>query len=163
MPILIADPQIVELTGADAIAFAQAQFSSDLATLGNGQWQWSAWLSAQGRVRAFFHLLRLRDDRLLLWLRGGSAQALRDLLARFVFRAKLRITVLEGVHAVAGPAAAADELASSVTEIGLRTAPMTTSRTRRRRADFCVAPRPKSCARPTASFASCCRTLRCGY
>ena len=91
MPILLADPQIVELAGADAIAFAQAQFSSDLATLGNGQWQWSAWLSAQGRVRAFFHLLRLSDDRLLLWLRGGSALALRDALARFVFRAKVQI------------------------------------------------------------------------
>ena len=78
----LPDPQIIELAGNDALAFAQAQFSSDATALADGTWQWSAWLSAQGRVRAFFALLRIADDRLLLILRGGSASRLRDALAR---------------------------------------------------------------------------------
>jgi folate-binding protein YgfZ len=87
--------QLLELSGPDCIAFAQAQFSSDLRTLHTGSWQWSAWLSAQGRVRCWFALLRLADDRLLLWLRGGEAIALRADLVRFVFRSKVKLTALE--------------------------------------------------------------------
>ena len=83
--------QVLELSGPDAIAFSQAQFSSDLRTLHTGSWQWSAWLSAQGRVRCWFALLRLADDRLLLWLRGADAAALRADLGRFVFRSKVNL------------------------------------------------------------------------
>ncbi|MBS0567464.1 MAG: folate-binding protein [Proteobacteria bacterium] len=90
--------QIVELAGADAIAFAQAQFSSNLAELENGHWQWSAWLSAQGRVRAFFHLLRDDDEHLRLILRGTSAAGMRDALARYVLRAKATLRAIEPDH-----------------------------------------------------------------
>lgn len=83
--------QTLTIEGADAIAFAQAQFSSNLATLAVGHWQFSAWLDAQGRVRALFHLARTSDDQLLLLLRGGEAMAIADALKRFVFRAKVRI------------------------------------------------------------------------
>lgn len=92
-------PQILEITGADAVAFAQAQFSSNLSELANGHWQWSAWLSAQGRVRAFFHLLRDSDERLRIVLRGGSAEKLRDELARYIFRSKVHLRVIENQHA----------------------------------------------------------------
>ena len=44
--------QTLTIEGADAIAFAQAQFSSNLATLAVGHWQFSAWLDAQGLARA---------------------------------------------------------------------------------------------------------------
>jgi folate-binding Fe-S cluster repair protein YgfZ len=74
------------IEGPDAIAFAQAQFSSKVSSLATGHWQFSAWLDPQGRVRALFHLARLADDRLLLLLRGGSAAAVVDALQRFVFR-----------------------------------------------------------------------------
>jgi len=87
--------QIVEIAGPDAIAFAQAQFSSNLDELASGSWQWSAWLSAQGRVRAFFHLLRDDDEHLRLILRGGSAASLRDALARYVLRAKVTLRAIE--------------------------------------------------------------------
>ncbi|MEP6938297.1 MAG: folate-binding protein [Rudaea sp.] len=103
MQILLPDAQILELAGADAIAFAQAQFASDLTVLRNGHWQWSAWLSAQGRVRAFFHLLRLGDERLLLLLRGGAADDLRRALARFVFRARVSIDVVQTMRAAIAP------------------------------------------------------------
>lgn len=94
-------PQIVELDGADALVFTQAQFASDVAALEPGHWQWSAWLSAQGRVRSFFHLLRIAERRFQILLRGGSAALLRDQLARYVMRAKVQVRVIADVHAYA--------------------------------------------------------------
>ena len=63
---------LLELTGPDAVAFAQAQFSNDVPSLADGHWQWNAWLSPQGRVRFFFHLLRDDAQHLRLLLRGGD-------------------------------------------------------------------------------------------
>lgn len=98
--------QTLLLEGPDAIAFAQAQFSSKVSSLATGQWQFSAWLGPQGRVRALFHLARLADDRLLLLLRGGSAATLVDALRRFVFRSKLTLTALPSGTLLTGPAQA---------------------------------------------------------
>ncbi|MFK2876717.1 CAF17-like 4Fe-4S cluster assembly/insertion protein YgfZ [Rhodanobacter hydrolyticus] len=81
------------IEGPDALAFAHAQFSSDVQALAVGRWQFSAWLSAQGRVRALFHLARLDEQRLLLLLRGGEAGALCEALRRYVFRSRLTITI----------------------------------------------------------------------
>lgn len=80
------------IEGPDAIAFAHAQFSSNVQSLAVGAWQFSAWLSAQGRVRVLFHLARLDEQRLLLLLRGGEAEALGEALRRYVFRSRLTIT-----------------------------------------------------------------------
>lgn len=96
--------ELVALEGPDAIAFAQAQFSSNLESLDDGQWQFSAWLDAQGRVRALFHLVRLDGQRLRLLLRGGRAEALASQLQRYVFRAKVRVLALPAQELVtAGP------------------------------------------------------------
>lgn len=96
--------QILLLEGADAAAFAQTQFSSNVQSLGVGAWQFSAWLDAQGRVLALFHLARLTDDTLLLLLRGGDATSMAPSLQRFVFRSKVRLTVPEPRHLGTGPA-----------------------------------------------------------
>ncbi|UJJ58128.1 YgfZ/GcvT domain-containing protein [Rhodanobacter denitrificans] len=80
------------IEGPDARAFAHAQFSSPVSSLAIGQWQFSAWLDPQGRVRALFQLARLADERYLLLLRGGDAAAMADALHRFVFRSKLSVT-----------------------------------------------------------------------
>ncbi|TLY49027.1 MAG: folate-binding protein YgfZ, partial [Gammaproteobacteria bacterium] len=101
MLIALPPPQLIEISGTDAVAFAHAQFSSDVTALGIGQWQWSAWLNAQGRVRAFFHLLRIADDKLWLCLRGGDAQRLRDALVRYVLRAKVNLRIVEDMQAFA--------------------------------------------------------------
>jgi tRNA-modifying protein YgfZ len=85
---------LVSIEGPDALAFAQAQFSSNVALLADGRWQFSAWLDAQGRVRALFHLLRLDQQRLRLLLRGGDAEALASQLHRYLFRTKARIAPL---------------------------------------------------------------------
>jgi len=87
--------QTLSIEGADATAFAQTQFSSNVQALAVGQWQFSAWLDAQGRVLALFQLARLADDALLLLLRGGDAASMAQALQRFVFRAKVKLTAHE--------------------------------------------------------------------
>lgn len=84
---MVAQTLLIE--GPEACTFAQRQFSSDVPALAVGRWQFSAWLDAQGRVHNFFHLAQLAPDRLMLLLRGGSADAMKSELARFTFRAKL--------------------------------------------------------------------------
>jgi folate-binding protein YgfZ len=102
-------PQLLEIEGPDAAAFAHAQFTSDVQALPPRHWQWSAWLSAQGRVRAMFRLLRPGADRFCLYLAGGSAEALRSTLAPFVLRAKvtLRLVGRQAIGGFAGDDAAA--------------------------------------------------------
>jgi folate-binding protein YgfZ len=88
--------ELIELSGADALTFAHAQFASDVAGIGVGTWQWSAWLTAQGRTRCVFALLRTAPDHFLIWLPLGGAAPIREALARFVLRAKVRIALPEG-------------------------------------------------------------------
>ncbi|MFC5580005.1 YgfZ/GcvT domain-containing protein [Rhodanobacter terrae] len=91
------------IEGPDAMAFAHAQFSSNVSSLATGRWQFSAWLDPQGRVRALFHLARLADDRYLVLLRGGSALAMVEALRRFVFRSKLSLAALPLRALTTGP------------------------------------------------------------
>jgi len=91
MMISLPDLHLLEIAGADAVNFAHAQFSSDVRVLADGAWQWSAWLSAQGRVRAFFQLIRDDAEHLRLLLRGGDVENLRVELARYVLRAKVSL------------------------------------------------------------------------
>jgi len=114
MMISLSDLHVLEITGADAVSFAHAQFSSDVRGLANGVWQWSTWLSPQGRVRALFHLLRDGDEYLRLLLRGGDAEALRTDLARYVLRAKVAFCVRDArVCGSDQPATDAPELRGS--------------------------------------------------
>jgi folate-binding protein YgfZ len=92
--IAFPEPQVLEIAGADAIGFSHAQFSNDVRALSNGDWQWNAWLSPQGRIRAFFCLLRDSDQRLRLLLRGGSAEELRAALTPYVLRTKVTLHVI---------------------------------------------------------------------
>ena len=85
--------ELIELSGPDALAFAHAQFASDVAGLAVAAWQWSAWLNAQGRTHAFFALLRPSIDHLLVWLPLGDAARTKEALARFVLRAKVQLVV----------------------------------------------------------------------
>ncbi|WP_329740452.1 folate-binding protein [Dyella sp. A6] len=83
--------QTISIEGIDAIAFAQSQFSSNVLALRDGQWQFSAWLDAQGRVRALFHLARIHEHRLVALLRGGDATRFATELQRFVFRSRVKL------------------------------------------------------------------------
>jgi folate-binding protein YgfZ len=99
MTIALPVPQVLEIAGTDAAAFAHAQFCNDVIALAPGQWQWNAWLSPPGRVRHFFMLLRDAEDRLRLVLRGGDAQAMCTELTRFVFRTRVSLRAIAGVQA----------------------------------------------------------------
>jgi folate-binding protein YgfZ len=90
-PIPPLPAETVVLDGRDAIAFAHAQFGSDLHTLAIGAWQWSTWLDPLGRVRALLQIARTGEQRLLLLLRGGSAQPLAEALRRYVFRSRVTV------------------------------------------------------------------------
>jgi len=85
----LTDHDVLALAGRDAVAFAHAQFMSDVAALPVGQWQWSGWLTPKGRVIALFALLKLDPDTLWLVLPDVAADALATKLQRFVFRSKV--------------------------------------------------------------------------
>ena len=89
----LPDHALLALEGRDAIAFAQAQFMSDVAALADGQWQWSGWLTPKGRVQALFALLRTGPEALLLVIPDGDAAVLKAALERFVFRSKVKLHV----------------------------------------------------------------------
>lgn len=94
-------PDITSLTlsGRDCIAFAQAQFMSDIAALDDGQWQWSGWLTPKGRLVALFAVLRHSEERLDLIVLDADAVALATSLGRYVFRSKVSIDVHGDVSA----------------------------------------------------------------
>lgn len=102
-----AVPGIASLTlaGRDALAFAQAQFMSDVAALAPGYWHWSGWLTPKGRVVGLFALLRHADDTVQLLLLDADPAAFAAQLQRYVFRSKVVVRVDEGT-AVAGAFAA---------------------------------------------------------
>lgn len=105
----LGDHQVVDITGPDALTFAQAQFSSDVTALPDRHWQWSSWLTAKGRTIAVFQLLQLSPEQLLLVLADGGADEIAAQLQRFVFRRKVKVTVrtdLLVAGALATPAAA---------------------------------------------------------
>lgn len=101
-PAVLGRAELIEIFGPDALAFAHAQLASDVASLDAGAWQWSAWLTAQGRTQTVFALMRIASDRLLLWLPLGDARAIAQGLSRFVLRAKAKVAVVEAfaVHAL---------------------------------------------------------------
>jgi len=104
--------QGLRLAGPDALDFAQAQFANDVRVLADGQWQWTAWLNAKGRVIAIFQLLRLDQHQLLLLNHDNNTEALAEQLRGFVFRRKVRITLeplyLEAAFQVPGVAKGAN-------------------------------------------------------
>jgi folate-binding protein YgfZ len=96
---------LVRISGREAIAFAHAQFTSDVLALAEGTWHWSAWLDAQGRARAVFMLLRVGVDELLAWQPLGETATLAASLARFVLRAAVRIEAIDATaEAIDAPA-----------------------------------------------------------
>lgn len=87
----LSDASVLSLAGRDAAAFAQSQFTGDVAALADLQWQWSAWLSAKGRVIALFQLLRIDAERYWAILPDFPADELAERLRRFVFRSKVTL------------------------------------------------------------------------
>ncbi|MEO7324248.1 MAG: folate-binding protein [Dokdonella sp.] len=102
MTVSLGSADLLMLKGADAASFAHTQFTSDVKSLADHTWQWSAWLDPQGRTRHFFLLMRTGPTQLIAWLPLGGAAAMRDGLARFVFRSAVKIETPTGwtLHSV---------------------------------------------------------------
>lgn len=83
---------LLALQGPDALTFAHTQFTSNVAALDTGKWQWSAWLDARGRVQFVFQLARADEHTLLVVLRGGDAAAMAGRLERYLFRSRVALT-----------------------------------------------------------------------
>lgn len=97
----LADVSIICIEGPDAEAFAQSQFMGDVAALEPGQWHWSGWLSAKGRVQALFALLRRGPGDLVLLLLDHPPETFCEGLQRFIFRSKVRLRVADELAAFA--------------------------------------------------------------
>jgi tRNA-modifying protein YgfZ len=94
----LPDHHVVTLRGRDAVAFAQAQFMSDVAALAAGHWHWSGWLTPKGRVVALFALLKNAAETVHLVLQDRDPAEFAAQLRRFVFRSKLEIETGAGLH-----------------------------------------------------------------
>lgn len=100
---VLAPVRCLEIAGPGARRFAQAQFSGDLDALRAGHWQWNAWLTPQGRVRALMQLADPGDGRLLAILRGGDEAAIHDGLARYLLRVPATLALHEFGGFAGGP------------------------------------------------------------
>ncbi|MDQ3204977.1 MAG: folate-binding protein, partial [Pseudomonadota bacterium] len=92
---LIALPgcAVVDLVGADATRFAQAQFMNDIVALSPGCWHWNGWLTPKGRVITLFALLKREESDLRLLVLDADDNDLVRALRRFVFRSKVALCV----------------------------------------------------------------------
>jgi folate-binding protein YgfZ len=84
-----------------------------------GQWQFSAWLDARGRVQALFHLARRSDQALTMLLRGGDGEAVAAALRRFVFRSRVSILAAAPCQLHGGPPAPLHTLCGGSATLGL--------------------------------------------
>lgn len=100
---VVAHIHCIAIEGADARRFAQTQFSGDVDALAPGHWQWNAWLNAQGRVQALMQLVDAGNESLFAMLRGGDAQAIHAALARYLLRAKAKLTIRALTARAGGP------------------------------------------------------------
>ena len=97
-PFALPDIAVVTLSGRDAVAFAQAQFMSDVAALAPGHWHWSGWLTPKGRVIALFAVLRRDVESLYVLLHDVDPAAFVSSLQRLVFRSKVMIGIDRDAH-----------------------------------------------------------------
>ena len=81
---------LLEVTGDDATAFLNAQFTNDVLALPEGAAQWNGWCSAKGRLLATFLLVK-RPGGYLAMLPAEIAPAIAKRLAMFVLRSKVKI------------------------------------------------------------------------
>ena len=84
---------VIEVTGADAEAFLNAQLSRNVNSVQPSRATLAAWLDARGRVLALFRVLCV-GDRWLLLTRGADVEALIRRLSMFVLRADVKLCVL---------------------------------------------------------------------
>lgn len=104
------DLAVLGVRGADAVSFLQGQLSQDVGLLARRGSQLAGLHNPQGRCLAVLRLLNLADDHILVVLPAGLAGTVRQLLSRYVLRARVQIedaNPVWRVYGVTGPDAAA--------------------------------------------------------
>jgi folate-binding protein YgfZ len=87
----LAPVAVLRVSGPDAEAFLQGQFTNDVAALAPGGTQYSAWCSPKGRVLANFLLRRIDSATFELLLPAPVLAPIRKRLGMFVLRAKVAL------------------------------------------------------------------------
>jgi hypothetical protein len=82
---------VLRVGGPDAEAFLQGQFTNDVAVLGPGSTQYSAWCSPKGRMLANFLLRRSGESTFELLLPASLGQAIAKRLRMFVLRSRVQV------------------------------------------------------------------------
>jgi tRNA-modifying protein YgfZ len=104
------DLAVLHARGADVIRFLQGQVSNDMQLLGERGSLLAALNNAQGRVVAVLRLLHVAPDQVLIVLPGDLAETVRQLLLKYVLRAKVSIDTAGTawrVYGITGPDAGA--------------------------------------------------------
>lgn len=97
---------VLAIRGSDAVQFSHSQLANDVKALPDAQWHWNALLQIQGRVLALVLLVRLAENEVLLLLPREIREDVRNTLARYVLRSRVRIEADDGFNLagmLAGP------------------------------------------------------------
>lgn len=84
---------LLQVTGDDAEAFLQGQFTCDVEALQKGQSSYGAYCTAKGRMLASFLIWR-NDSGFVLMVAADLVETMRRRLQMFILRAKVKIETL---------------------------------------------------------------------
>ncbi len=104
------DLNVLDVRGADALQFLQGQVSNDVMLLPERGSLLAGLHNAQGRVLAVLRLLQLAGDHVLIVLPAELSDPVKQLLGKFVLRAKVTISDAAAswrVYGITGPDAEA--------------------------------------------------------
>jgi hypothetical protein len=82
---------IIEISGADAELFLNAQFTSNIKKLSEHQLQFSAWCNPKGQVKTSFYIFRHADNFYILLPEGLKVTFLKQ-LSMYILRADVQLT-----------------------------------------------------------------------
>lgn len=82
---------LIAVEGPEAASFLQAQVTSDVARMTPSQTQYSGYCSPKGRLLATFLVWRCGDD-FLLQLPRALSESVRAMLAKYVLRARVKLS-----------------------------------------------------------------------
>jgi tRNA-modifying protein YgfZ len=98
----LADMGVVRAQGADAVKFLQGQLSNDVALLAPDRSVLAGLHNPQGRAIAVLRLVFLAPEEILMLVPRELAAAVATRLAKFVLRAKVKISDISAEWEVAG-------------------------------------------------------------
>ncbi len=104
------DLTAISVRGADALDFLQGQLSQDITRIEESGALLAGLHNPQGRCLAVLRVLRVAPDQMLLVLPLELAETVRDLLARYVLRARVQVADASTswrIYGIRGPDAAA--------------------------------------------------------